>query len=308
MLNADQAKKMGIELKDGAMQLDYLTSCVWSRQEFQYGYFECRCKVPSGKGLWPAFWLYGQNQKDEIDFMEMKGENADKVHVDIHCPDNCDKTAGGFFGVKKDWGGWVKMEDNLTDDWVVFSGVWMPNSLTYYVNGVAVSHFNGDFATPMNVIANLSVARDNGPFKPGPDEKTIFPNEFLVDYIRVWKTGNDPVNAKSEKWALSKSDTRITPFETSLKIKKKLRHIYDKKRLKQEEGFISFIPQSDKIYVLQINGLPLSNYGISLKDNTGKLIKELTNNVLDLTEINHGNYIIEITSGDAQPRQIGIKL
>ncbi len=308
MLNADQAKKMGIELKEGAMQLDYLTSCIWSRQDFKYGYFECRCKAPSGKGLWPAFWLYGQNQKDEIDFMEMKGEYADKVHVDIHCPDNCDKTPSGLFGVKKDWGGWVKMEGDLTDEWVVFSGVWMPNSLTYYVNGVAVSHFNGDFATPMNVIANLSVARDNGPFEPGPDDKTKFPNEFLVDYIRVWKPLNDPDNAKSEKWIVSKSNTQVSAIEASGKIKKKLRHVYDKKRLKQEEGFISFIPQSDKSYALQVNGLTPGNYKINLKDTSGKLVREIANNNVDLSGINQGNYIIEITTNNNQTRQVEIKL
>ena len=170
MLNAEIAKKNEVEYRDGSMQLEYLTSCLWSKQTFKYGYFECRCKAPSGKGLWPAFWLYGQNQIDEIDFVEIKGERKDQVHVDIHCPYKCDKTRGGLLGVKKNWGGWVKMNEPVTDDWVIFSGIWLPNSLTYFVNGVPVSQFNGDFSTDMNVIANLSVAQNNGPFSPGPDE------------------------------------------------------------------------------------------------------------------------------------------
>lgn len=309
MLNAEQAKKMGIELKDGAMQLDYLTSCVWSRQDFKYGYFECRCKAPSGKGLWPAFWLYGQNQKDEIDFMEMKGENHDKVHVDIHCPNNCDKTPGGIFGIKKEWGGWVKMENNLTDNWVIFSGVWLPNSLTYYVNGVAVSHFNGDFETPMNVIANLSVARDNGAFEPGPDEKTVFPNEFLVDYIRVWKPNGDQANIKNENWVIPRSSQTIQSTEVSGKIRKKLKHVYDKKKLKQEEGFISLIPQSERVYVLQINGFSEENFTINVKDETGKILDAVfvKKSLLDFTGLNRGNYNIEIIQG-LHKKQVQINL
>ena len=67
------------------------------------------------------------------------------------------------------------MKDPIVNDTVIYSGVWLPNSLTYFVNGVPVSHFAGDFATPMNVIVNLAVARDNYPFNPGPDAQTVFP-------------------------------------------------------------------------------------------------------------------------------------
>ena len=65
LINTDLAKK-SIEVRDDAMQVDYETSCIWSKKDFKYGYFECRCKPPAGKGLWPAFWLYGKNQHDEI--------------------------------------------------------------------------------------------------------------------------------------------------------------------------------------------------------------------------------------------------
>ncbi len=63
MLDKEGAKKLGIEIKDNSMQIKYLNSSIMSRQEFKYGYFECRCKAPKGKGLWPAFWLFGQQTK-----------------------------------------------------------------------------------------------------------------------------------------------------------------------------------------------------------------------------------------------------
>ena len=38
----------------------------------------------------------------------------------------------------------------------------------------------------MNLIANFSLAMDNGPFSPGPDRRTIFPQQYKIDYIRAW--------------------------------------------------------------------------------------------------------------------------
>jgi hypothetical protein len=38
LVNPDLAKK-GIEVRDGAMQVDYITSCIWSKKNFKYGYF-----------------------------------------------------------------------------------------------------------------------------------------------------------------------------------------------------------------------------------------------------------------------------
>lgn len=299
MLNLEIAKKNGVEIKDGAMQLNYLTSCIWSKKEFKYGYFECRCKAPSGKGLWPAFWLYGQNQQDEIDFAELKGEKNNAVHLDVHCPDNCDKTAGGLLGMKKNWGGWVKMEEPVTDDWVIFSGVWLPNSLTYFVNGVPVSHFDGNFSTAMNVIANLSVAQDNAPFEPGPDEKTKFPNEFLVDYIRVWKMNSESNNFENQNWTINGNERTNSATLSTTKIRRKIRHIYDKKRLKNEGGFISLLPLNKSTFEVQLNGIERNQVVIQLQNEKGNQIPIMlpSNNIMDLSFLIPGRYTLEIKVG-----------
>jgi len=292
------------------MQVDYITSCVWSKKNFKYGYFECRCKAPAGRGLWPAFWLFGQNQKDEIDIMEMKGERRNETHVDIHLPNKRDKTPG-FLGIKKDWGGWVKMQEELTNDWVIFSGVWLPNSLIYYVNGVPVSHFDGDFDTPMNVIANLAAARDNGPFSPGPDKNTIFPNEFLVDYIRVWKPLSDPAENQAEKWSFSQNNKSLNSEiskSPNAKIKRKVRHVYSKKRLKNEIGFISLVPQNKSVYSIQYNGNLNTDLIVELDDQKSRPKRiSIESNTIDLSGIPSGNYILKIQTPESKT-QILIKL
>ena len=253
MINQQQAKELGLNIKNDSVYLDYLTSCIWSVDTFRYGYFECRAVVPKGKGLWPAFWLFGQNGKDEIDIMECKGERSNDVHVDIHLPERKDFVKNNI-GLKKDWGGWVKMKTPIVNDTIIYSGVWLPNSLTYFVNGVPVSHFDGDFSTPMNVIVNLAVARDNYPFNPGPDTQTVFPADYQVDYVRVWKlepnaakkmTGYPQVDLEDHGWIPTKKEV----------LKKKVPLIYPKKELQKEQGFVSLIPVSENYYLVQVNGV-----------------------------------------------------
>jgi len=298
MIDKEIAKSAGVEIKDNSLQLKYLNSCIWSKQQFKYGYFECRCKAPSGKGLWPAFWLYGQNNKDEIDFMEMKGEKEYESHVDIHVPDKTD-IVPGFLGIKKNWGGWVKTDHKLTDEWVVFSGIWKPGSLIYYINGVPVSHFEGDFATSMNVIANLANAVDNGPFKPGPDKSTIFPSEFLVDYIRIWKSSDDPSIARAPLVSI-KDENKVMASSTipETKIKRKVGLIYDSKLFKKEVGFVGLIPLGERLYQIQVNGAKLKNARIKVIDASGSVVQEVVLNaqytVLNLSSLRRGDYQIEL--------------
>ncbi|MFN5678690.1 MAG: hypothetical protein ACK46P_00095, partial [Flavobacteriia bacterium] len=138
-------------------------------------------------------------------------------------------------------------------DTIIYSGVWLPNSLTYFVNGVPVSHFAGDFSTPMNVIVNLAVARDGYPFNPGPDAKTQFPADYQVDYVRVWKL--DP-NAAKKMTAFPQVDLEENgwiPLQKEV-LKKKITLIYPKKELQKEQGFVSLIPLSAYNYMVQVNG------------------------------------------------------
>lgn len=252
MINQEQAKELGLNIKNDSVYLDYLTSCIWSIDTFRYGYFECRAVIPQGKGLWPAFWLFGQNGKDEIDIMECKGERNNDVHVDIHLPERKDYVKNNI-GIKKDWGGWIRMKNPVVNDTVIYSGVWLPNSLTYFVNGLPVSHFDGDFSTPMNVIVNLAVARENYPFNPGPNSKTKFPADYQVDYVRVWKLEQSAAKKMSEFPQINLKDNGWISMEKEV-LKKKIPLIYPKKVLHKEQGFVSLIPVSNDNYLVQLNG------------------------------------------------------
>lgn len=61
----------------------FTSSNIWSKKEFTAGRLEARIKIPKGKGLWPAFWLYGNNDRwNEIDIFEFWNEkNIAGVYV-----------------------------------------------------------------------------------------------------------------------------------------------------------------------------------------------------------------------------------
>jgi hypothetical protein len=145
------------------------------------------------------------------------------------------------------------------------------------VNGVPVSHYAGDFDTPMNVIANLAVARDGFAFNPGPNEATNFPADYQVDYIRVWKLTSDN-EYKTSKFLGAK--TTIAPLKYATltfhaahktEISKKVRFVYDKKKLVQEVGFISMVPTKVPdgnvgAYQIDLNGINSADVNIQMID------------------------------------------
>lgn len=67
----------------------YTTGMLLSKYEFQYGYYEVRCKLPlptrvnSIQGLGPNFWMYGANSScnwSEIDVFEFAGETTNIIN------------------------------------------------------------------------------------------------------------------------------------------------------------------------------------------------------------------------------------
>lgn len=63
------------------------------RYAFTYGKVEARIHLPSGQGLWPAFWMLGANEDSvpwprcgEIDVMEYRGQVPTRIYSSVHGP------------------------------------------------------------------------------------------------------------------------------------------------------------------------------------------------------------------------------
>lgn len=58
--------------------------------DWTYGFIEVRAKLACGKGLWPAIWMLGSDERagwpgsGEIDIMEHVGWDPGRVHGSIH--------------------------------------------------------------------------------------------------------------------------------------------------------------------------------------------------------------------------------
>ncbi|MEV1005376.1 family 16 glycosylhydrolase [Nonomuraea sp. NPDC050202] len=163
-----------------------LTSATFTRA---YGRFEARMKLPRGQGIWPAFWMLGNDigtvgwpNSGEIDIMENIGREPNTVHGTLHGPGY---SGGGGIGAGYTIG------SPFADAFHTFAVDWSPNLIIWYVDGVEFqrrtpSDLGGNrwvFDHPFFMIMNVAV----GGHWPGyPDATTTFPQTLTVDYVRVY--------------------------------------------------------------------------------------------------------------------------
>ena len=148
-----------------------------------FGYFEVRAKLPTGKGLWPAFWLMPirPGWPPEIDVMEALGHEEFKVYQTYHYRDStgAHQSVGGSY-----------VGPDFSKEFSTFGVDWQPDRLTWYVNGHQVFQHVGTNIShePMYILLNLAV----GGSMPGdPNETTLFPSAMEIDYVRVYQRKND---------------------------------------------------------------------------------------------------------------------
>ncbi|MFJ4839712.1 ricin-type beta-trefoil lectin domain protein [Streptomyces sp. NPDC088746] len=162
-----------------------------------YGRVEARMKIPRGQGIWPAFWMLGNDigqvgwpNSGEIDIMENVGFEPGTVHGTLHGP--------GYSGSGGIGAGYTLPGGQaFADAFHTFAVDWSPNSITWTVDGTVYQRrtpadLGGRqwvFDKPFFVILNLAV----GGYWPGdPDASTSFPQQLLVDYVRVSSDSGQP--------------------------------------------------------------------------------------------------------------------
>lgn len=180
--------------EDYEVYWEYTSGRILTKGRFEqaYGRFEARLKVPAGRGIWPAFWLLGNDIETagwpgcgEIDIMEHIGREPALIHGTIHGPGY-----SGSFGLGApcalDTGG-------MADDFHIFAVEWEPGTIRWYFDGrlyqtrtaaEMVNNMRWVFDHPFFIILNVAV----GGYWPGkPDATTVFPVRMEVDYVRVYE-------------------------------------------------------------------------------------------------------------------------
>lgn len=182
--------------KDGTRK--YTSARIESKGRFEvkYGRIEARIKLPKGQGIWPAFWMLGNDFKStgwpacgEIDIMESVGFEPSTVHGSLHGP--------GYSGGNPLSGTFkLPSQEHFSDNFHVFAIEWEPKSIRFYVDGHLYEIQQAEslpagqswaFDHPFFVVLNVAV----GGYWPGdPDATTHFPTSMLVDYVRVYRFGD----------------------------------------------------------------------------------------------------------------------
>jgi beta-glucanase (GH16 family) len=174
---------------------NYTSARLLTRNKFtqMYGRFEARIKIPYGQGVWPAFWMLGDNidtagwpNCGEIDIMENIGKEPSIVHGTFHGPGY--SAANGVTAAYT-----LPNGRKFSDDFHTFAVEWEPNVMRFYVDGLLYkTRTPADlppgttwvFNHPFFIILNVAVG---GGFPGNPDGTTVFPQTMQVDYVRVYQ-------------------------------------------------------------------------------------------------------------------------
>ena len=158
-----------------------------------YGRFEARIKIPAGQGMWPAFWMLGNNitsvgwpKCGEVDIMENIGKEPGTVHGSLHGPSTVGQTSDATASFS------LPAAQKFADDFHLYAAEWEPGTIRFYVDSTLYATFNSSqwpaggtwvFDHPFFIILNVAVG---GSWPGSPDNSTVFPQQMLVDYVRVY--------------------------------------------------------------------------------------------------------------------------
>jgi beta-glucanase (GH16 family) len=193
VIEADQESYGGNNYTSARMK----TQGKWS---WTYGRIEGRIKIPRGQGIWPAFWMLGTDivpagwpTCGEIDIMENIGKTSDQgtEHGTIHGPQTPGVDYNYYAGVSGTYtlpGGAA-----LADDFHIFTVEWTTNQIQWFLDShqffaaTPASLPEGAtwvFTQPQFLVLNVAVG---GNWPGNPDGTTSFPQQMVVDYVRVYQ-------------------------------------------------------------------------------------------------------------------------
>jgi beta-glucanase (GH16 family) len=157
-----------------------------------YGKIEMRARVPFGQGIWPAFWMLGNDIGSvgwpgcgEIDIMENIGKEPSTVHGTVHGPGY---SGGNGIGAP------FLLQDGqrFADSFHTFAVVWGPESVDFLVDNTLYKSVTPAglppgaqwvFTHPFFLILNVAVG---GNWPGDPNATTQFPQQMVVEYVRVY--------------------------------------------------------------------------------------------------------------------------
>ena len=165
---------------------NYTSARLLSKDKFsfKYGKVEARAKLPAGGGTWPAIWMLGNNINTtpwpacgEIDIMEHKGNDLNRIFGTLHYPSRSGGNADGA----------TTIITNAATDFHIYTVEWTATSIKIAVDNNAFYTFTNNGTTPFNqnffLILNLAIGGTFG----GSVDPAFATAALEIDYIRVYQ-------------------------------------------------------------------------------------------------------------------------
>lgn len=171
--------------------LYYSSGKIESGDKYLYGYFEIRCSLPIHKGAFPAFWLYGQgtNYYNEIDIFEYSwGCSGSNHYKQFTCGILCNNTSVSMDHYARSYPILPAESADLRYPHT-FACEWLPERVTWYVDGVVVNEFTDYEHIPHHEMSfKINYAIDNFSFSSQTSQPDWFDGDVMtIDYIKVLK-------------------------------------------------------------------------------------------------------------------------
>lgn len=152
-----------------------------NKVSWTYGRIEARAKLPYGLGTWPAIWMVGVNRYSEVDIMEFVAKLPNKIYGSIHYV---------LDGVNKGTGSVLTTN---TSGYHIYAIEWTPEKFdfyfdnnkyyTFYIKNATNKDKSNPFWAPHYFLLNLAL----GSNLAGPIKDSALPQQFYVDYVRVYQ-------------------------------------------------------------------------------------------------------------------------
>lgn len=164
----------------------------------KYGKIQARIKPPTGTGMWPAFWMLG-NDFDvigwpycgEIDIMEISPfiYNDKTTMFTLHWWDDIDSTYASYGTTKQ-------FDVSLSDDYHIYEVEWdeqriigKVDGITYFVKVIEQGAMD-EYFRKFIIILDVAVGGNLG---GAPDQTTQWPERMYVDWIRAYQKAEEPI-------------------------------------------------------------------------------------------------------------------
>jgi beta-glucanase (GH16 family) len=175
-----RANKTPDHLTNALYGYEYYSGLITTRKFFsqQYGYFEMRAKIPSGKAIWPAFWMLpiDKSWPPELDIVEVVGQQPEVIVTTVH--------SGSVEQVKSS--GCRTRLNGAYKEFHLYGAYWGPEKITYFIDREPIAEIAtpSEMNKPMYILLNLAVG---GKMVGRADSETPLTAKFEIDWVSAYQ-------------------------------------------------------------------------------------------------------------------------